>query len=170
MRRPRSPSRPRPKAKKGHLPRLDVPGGDLGRAFNTCELTFGCPRGARVATCEIDVETLLADNGDDGTADAVRQECADAVVHRCDSNTGFARGHSIAASLSCAPYFLLLSMDAPINAHAMNPCLGSLQRPPTLVRLQRFRYGGSWEWALLMGERCGEPTGQRRIGDVICLC
>jgi GT2 family glycosyltransferase len=100
--------------------------------FNTLDLTLSCLRKIHEATKGLDIEIVLVDNGTDGTSAVAQEEFPEASIHVSPWNTGFGRGHNIAAALSTAPYFLALNTDAILNERAVLSCVQTLRLRPKL--------------------------------------
>jgi GT2 family glycosyltransferase len=120
--------------------------------WNTRDLLAECVASVAATTADLDVETVVVDNGSgDGSATMLRERFPQVRVIANDVNLGFARANNQAVEATDAPYLLMLNSDAVL-------CPGSLHR--LLERMDSTPRAG------LIGAQLREPSGAFQLSHV----
>jgi GT2 family glycosyltransferase len=96
-------------------------------SYNTKDLTLDCLDRLKKSIDNLDkkVETIMVENGSDGTGEVVKKKCSWVKIIEPSENTGFARGYNIGikASNKNSKYCLLLNTDALIKPDTLQKAI-----------------------------------------------
>jgi len=120
--------------------------------WNTRELLAECLDSVEATAGDLDLETVVVDNGSsDGSQDMVRARFPAVRLIANDDNLGFGRANNQAIAATQTPYVLMLNSDARLTP-------GALQR--LLVRLDSAPRAG------LVGAQLHHPDGTFQLSHV----
>jgi hypothetical protein len=132
--------------------------------WNTRELLAECLASIAATTADLDVETVVVDNGSaDGSAAMVRERFPHARLIANRDNLGFARANNQAIAATATPYVLMLNSDARLLPDALRHLLAllaasprtglvgaQLRDPSGAFQASHFRFPTLWQEALML--------------------
>jgi GT2 family glycosyltransferase len=105
-------------------------------SFNTKRILLNCIQSVYTTTKSLCVEIIVVDNASqDGSAEAAREACPDAVVITNPDNRGFAKAVNQALAVSAGRYFLLLNSDTLMEDGALAKMVEYLDAHPEVGAL-----------------------------------
>jgi len=119
-------------------------------SWNTRELLAECLASVVETASEVDVETIVVDNGSsDGSLEMVRERFPAVRLIANSDNVGFARANNQAIDASDAPYALMLNSDATLRPGALDRLLKCIAAAPRagLVGAQLRNPDGAFQFS-----------------------
>lgn len=115
--------------------------------YNTPNLIRVLLRGVEQTGFSFPYEYFLVDNGNDGTADMVRERFPWVIVIRPGENTGFAKGNNMAIKMAQGEYVMLINPDLVLFQGEVEKLLAAAEAHPNTA---------------ILGPRVERPDGLRQ--------